>query len=164
MKRKITLFAFAGKCGFFGASGPFAAFDSFESSDASAIDPTPIGQRLKKCRRVSVFNRSASLTALLPSDRFVEIQQHTCGCQGRQVLKDGDLVVRRRPRSADSKRGLQSARLNPLRQRLVHSTKPASLSSVSACNGVLLRRRRVQARNPSGASKTLRPGGGVRGT
>jgi hypothetical protein len=41
------------------------------------------------------------------------------------------------------------------------STNAVSLRSVSAWRGVLLRLRRVQVVNPSGASKTASAGGGV---
>jgi hypothetical protein len=63
MKRKITFLAFAAKCPACGAIGfgsggmdavPVAprSLRSF-NIDASAMPPSPIAQRLKKCRRVT---------------------------------------------------------------------------------------------------------------
>jgi len=43
MKRKMTFFAFAGKCVFFGARAASRAM-----SDDSAMEPTPTPHRLKK--------------------------------------------------------------------------------------------------------------------
>src|SRR5215213_2689084 len=108
MNRKMTLFAFAGKCGFFAPDEPSADVASFASIEASAIDPTPIGHRLKKCRRVSVFNRSASATASLPGDGFVQVQQHASRRQLRQAFQYLDLIARRLARCAATERRFHS--------------------------------------------------------
>ena len=54
MNRKITAFAFAGKCGFFGASGSLrvgAATASRFRSDASATVPIPTPEAFRNSRR-----------------------------------------------------------------------------------------------------------------
>src|SRR5687768_3062395 len=69
-----------------------ARIDS-ESSDASAIEPTPTAQFLKKCRRVSCCRRSMS--ASLPRDRLVEIQQRPRDQRPRRELSFRRAVWRR---------------------------------------------------------------------
>ena len=56
MNRKMTLFAFALKCGFRSARGlrsTAAAWASFHRL-ARAIEPSPTAQSWKKCRRVVI--------------------------------------------------------------------------------------------------------------
>src|SRR5258705_5949695 len=65
MKRKMTFLARAGKCGALGASD-FSSLLSApkslsESSEARAMEPSPIPQRLKTCRRVKLLNCSVDV-------------------------------------------------------------------------------------------------------
>lgn len=48
MNRKMTLFAFAGKCDAFGASGLLIFVVGAAMRLESAIEPTPMAQLLKK--------------------------------------------------------------------------------------------------------------------
>ena len=75
----MTFFAFAGKCGGFGASGlrscrRGAARPRRPAARPSAIEPTPTAQRLKKCRRVmsrsSVFGIHGVHSRVMVSSRF----------------------------------------------------------------------------------------------
>src|SRR5579871_1067138 len=69
----MTRFAFAAKCGFFGASGfdgTSAAGPSSARSAASAAAPNPSPERRRNCRRMAVGN---VITSTL-GDGLVEVQ------------------------------------------------------------------------------------------
>src|SRR5262249_55575254 len=80
----MTAFAFAAKCGFFGASGSLrgglssARAVSRFSREPSAMDPSPTAQSRKKCRRVRASVRASS------GDRFMGLTG------GSQEGGDGD--------------------------------------------------------------------------
>src|SRR4030095_5925360 len=72
----MTLLAFGGKCGFFGASG-FESLDFSwantcgpQKSEAKAILPKPTAQSEKKCRRVWSRVGFISYSRVMNSSRF----------------------------------------------------------------------------------------------
>src|SRR5437870_3135274 len=82
MNRKMTRFAFAAKCGAFGASGSSAARQVCESRSARAIAPRPTPQSRRNQRRVMASGEGI-MTAAPGSFHFPHEHVHQFKSFGR---------------------------------------------------------------------------------